>query len=308
VNIARAGMRIRAPGWLTDLFEPRLVMGVSPLGWGFRNETWKVELADGRRLAVTRLAAAETTDAAEAAEAIVARARLVQPRLVAAGIPAPAVVDLESAAVAGLLVTEFVEGIPGVELFGEEGGAAALGTMVGATWRKLVSVDPASLPLLTISGLGIAERWLTQSERLELSTHVRDASKILADRAPGFVHGDLVPVNIVVRHRSLAALLDLGSVRVADPLLDAAWFDWIVAFHHPAEEAAAWRAFVTSSGLDDQDATTRHLLRILPLVQLVELLNDDRLAAEQADHWIRMLRACLARARCPRRRRARRSP
>jgi aminoglycoside phosphotransferase (APT) family kinase protein len=269
-------------------------MGVSPLGWGFCNETWKVELADGRRLAVTRLAAGETT---EAAEAIVARVRLVQPRLVAAGIPAPAVVDLESTAGSGLLVTEFVEGIPGAELFGAEGGAALLGTVAGATWRRLVGVDPAGLPLVTISGLGIAERWLTLSERLELSTHVREASSILADRAPGFVHGDLVPVNILVRHRSLAALLDLESVRVADPLLDAAWFDWIVAFHHPGEEAAAWRAFVTSSGLDDRDATTRHLLRILPLVQLLELLDDDRLAAEQAAHWIRMLRACLARAR-----------
>jgi aminoglycoside phosphotransferase (APT) family kinase protein len=291
------------PGWITDLFEPGLVSAVSRLGWGFRNESWKVELADGQRLAVTRMARAE------AAASVVSLTRLVRPRLAAAGVPVPAVLQLGSKVPPGILVTDFVEGTPGAELFDEREGPAVVGSVLGSTWRKLANVDPSGLALpvianppaggrpSTAAALGRAEQWLTRSERRQLSAQIRAASDLLAGREPGFVHGDLAPVNVVIRDRTLAALLDFESVRLADPLLDAAWFYWIVAFHHPAQEAAAWRAFVTASGLDECDPTTRELLGILPLVRIVEILDDHGLSGGRADHWIRMLRACLARAR-----------
>jgi aminoglycoside phosphotransferase (APT) family kinase protein len=292
-----------APGWIIELFEPGFVRAVSPLGWGFQNETWKVELADGRPLAVTRI------DRAEAAAAVLSLTRLVRPRLVAAGVPVPAVVELGSTVPPGILVTDFVEGTPGAELFDEREGPAVVGSVLGSTWRKLADVDPSGLALpvianppaggrsSTAAALAHAGQWLTRSERRQLSAEIRAASDLLAGREPGFVHGDLAPVNVVIRDRTLAALLDLESVRLADPLLDAAWFDWIVAYHHPAHEAAAWRAFVTASGLDERDPTTRQLLGILPLIRLVEILDDHSLRSGRADHWIRMLRACLARAR-----------
>jgi aminoglycoside phosphotransferase (APT) family kinase protein len=302
IDVADARPRIAAPAWMTDLFDPEHIAGVSRLGWGFQNETWKVELTDDRRLAVTRFAAAE------AATSIIALTRLVQPRLVAVGVPAPPVVDLGSAAAAEILVTEFVEGIPGAELFDEEGGPTIVGSVMGSTWQKLAGVDHSglSLPAPWGSPAGAAswmarlariEPWLTRSEQRQLSVCIRAASDLLAGRQPGFVHGDLAPVNIVVRGQSLAALLDFESVRLADPLVDPAWFDWIVGFHHPAQEFAAWSAFVASSGLNDRDPTTRDLLRMLPLFRLVEILEDDHLTDERTDRWIRMLRACLARAR-----------
>jgi aminoglycoside phosphotransferase (APT) family kinase protein len=300
-DVANARHSVLAPGWITDVFGRDRIADVSRLGWGFQNETWKVELTDDRRFAVTRIAAAN------AAASTILLTRLVQPRLVAAGIPAPSVVDIELAATAGILVTEFVEGTAGAELFDQRDGPSTIGSVLGSTWQKLARVDHSglSLPAPWVRPKSVAwwrarlarvEPWLTRSERRQLSALIGTASDLLAGRQPGLVHGDLVPVNVVVRDGSLAALVDWESVRLADPLLDAAWFDWIAWFHHPAQEPAAWRAFVTASGLDDRDPTTQDLLRILPLMRLVEILEDDYRTDERTRRSIRMLRACLARA------------
>jgi aminoglycoside phosphotransferase (APT) family kinase protein len=302
VSVVHGRPRIPAPPWIASLFDPGLVDGASRLGWGFRNETWKVVLADGRRLAITRLADTE------AAASIASLATLVQPRVRAAGVPTPAVIDLGSASTTGVLITEFVDGTPGAQLLEDDDGPAVVGSLLGAAWRRLAAIDPTGLPLpatwadpdnlaaLSIARLTRAGRRLTRSERGRLSADIVAAANLLAGRQSGFVHGDLAPVNMVVRDRTLAALLDFEFVRLADPLLDAAWFDWIVAFHHPAEEPAAWRAFVASSGLDDREPASRDLLRILPAVRLLEILDDDRLTEERADRWLRMLRVCLARS------------
>jgi aminoglycoside phosphotransferase (APT) family kinase protein len=302
VSVAGAQPRVPAPRWIVDLFGPERIDDATRLGWGFRNETWKVDLADGRRLAVARLAAGET------AASIVALTRLVRPRLLAAGVPVPAVVELGTAAAAGVLVTEFVEGAPGAELLDVDGGPALVGSLLGTTWRTLAAIDPTGLPLPAMqgiaadgassaAGLARANRWLSRSEQRQLALVVDAGTNLQADRQPGFAHGDLAPVNILVRDGALAALLDFESIRLADPLLDPAWFQWIVAFHHPAAEPEAWRAFVASSRLDDGDVVARELLRILPTVRLLEILDDDRLTIEREAHWVRMLRSCLARPR-----------
>jgi aminoglycoside phosphotransferase (APT) family kinase protein len=291
---------MRVPAWLAATFVSGSIDEAVRLGWGFRNETWRVDLTDGRRLAVTRPADPV------AAPAVVALTRLIQPRLRVAGIPSPTIVDLAPGAPSAIVVTEFVDGTTGAEMLTQRGGPALIGGLLGDAWRRLRSVDPAGLPLpdawatprpladLSRARLSRAERWLTGQERRQSAAVIDALPELLAGRRPGFVHGDLVPVNTLVRDGSLAAILDFEFVRLADPLLDAAWFYQIVAFHHPSEEPAAWRAFVSAAGIDPDDPRTRDLLRALPLVRLLEILDGDD-HSEGTAHWLPILRSCIAR-------------
>ncbi|HTE65101.1 MAG TPA: phosphotransferase [Candidatus Binatia bacterium] len=293
--------RAPAPAWIGELLAPAQVSEASRLGWGFRNESWKVVLAGGQEIAVTRLADAE------AASSISTLTRLVGARLRAAGVPTPAVIETGGATTAPIMLTEFVAGTAGAALLDEPGGSGVVGSVLGATWRRLAAVNPAGLPISStwaaadvlvassVERLDRAAPRLAGPERRQVAAAIDSAGVLLAGRPPGFVHGDLVPVNIVVRDRALAALLDFEFARIADPLLDAAWFDCILAFHHPADEPIAWRAFVASAGLDDREPATHDLLRVLPIVRLLELLDEDRGQDDSVAHWIRVLRAWLAR-------------
>jgi len=293
--------RAPAPAWIGELLAPAQVSEASRLGWGFRNESWKVVLAGGHEIAVTRLADAE------AASSISTLTRLVGARLRAAGVPTPAVIETGGATTAPIMLTEFVAGTAGAALLDEPGGSGVVGSVLGATWRRLAAVNPAGLPISStwaaadvlvassVERLDRAAPRLAGPERRQVAAAIDSAGVLLAGRPPGFVHGDLVPVNIVVRDRALAALLDFEFARIADPLLDAAWFDCILAFHHPADEPIAWRAFVASAGLDDREPATHDLLRVLPIVRLLELLDEDRGQDDSVAHWIRVLRAWLAR-------------
>jgi aminoglycoside phosphotransferase (APT) family kinase protein len=235
----------------------------------------------------------------------VALTLLIQPRLRAAGIPSPTIVDLAAGAPSAVVVTEFVDGTTGAEMLTQPGGPELIGALLGDAWRRFRSVDTTGLPLpdawatprpladLSRARLSRSERWLTREEQRLAAAALDALPDLLAGRRPGFVHGDLVPVNMVVRDGSLAAVLDFEFVRLADPLLDAAWFDQIVAFHHPSEEPAAWRAFVSAAGIDPDDPRTRDLLRSLPLVRLLEILDGDD-HSEGAAHWLPILRSCIA--------------
>ena len=285
----------RLPGWLASALGPTPVDRASRLGWGFRNETWKVELADGRRLAVTRHADAG------AAPSIVSLTARIGPALRAADLPTPAIVDLGPAAT-GLLVTEFVEGTPGPELLDEPDGPAVVGSILGEAWRCLATVDPAGLELparwadpdglaaASMARLARTGHRFTAPERARLAADIGAARDLLAVRGSSLVHGDLAPVNVVIGEGTLVALLDVEFARLADPLLDAGWFDLIVAFHHPAAEPAAWDAFKRSGGLDDGEPRTRELLRILPRLRLLEILDAPDMTDDQAGHWVRLLR------------------
>jgi aminoglycoside phosphotransferase (APT) family kinase protein len=300
VIVPKASVEI--PAWIAGLSNDGLgaITSASRLGWGFRNESWKVVLADGRALAITRLADVE------AADTTIANTALLHPRLKAAGVAVPAIVDLENASSAGLLVTEFVAGTAGAELLGSPDGAALIGSLLGATWRRLGAVDPTGLrrsgpwedPVrlaeVAMARLGSLQPPLSAEQRAQLVADISAVRDLLADREPGFVHGDLVPVNMIVGpDRTLAALLDLEDARVADPLLDAGWFDLIVGYHHPSSQAASWAGFVVAAALDDQKPLTRALLRILPELRLLEMLDEPTLSAEAASHLMRLLRFSL---------------
>ncbi len=290
-----------APGWISDLFDPIAIVSAGRLAWGFRNEVWKVELVDGRRLAVTRFVDAR------AAPGIVSLTRDLRPRLEAAGVPVPAWSAADEASPA-ILVTDYVDGAVGAAVLDEPGGPALVGSLLGATWRRLAAVDPrrlgldatwtrpAELAVASEARLDRSSAALTRIEQRRLAEAIATLPGLLAGRPAGFVHGDLAPVNMLVRDRGLAALVDLEFARLGDPLLDAGWFDLIMAFHHAADEPAAWRAFASASGVALDDPVSRDLLRLLPLVRILEILDDPVLTAEGRAHWLAFLRSGLAAA------------
>jgi aminoglycoside phosphotransferase (APT) family kinase protein len=295
-----------APSWVASALGGGIAEAAR-LAWGFTNESWVATARDGRRLVATRLA-----DPA-AAEPLRVRTALARPRLAKVGLPVPAVLETPGGSTTPddadgrILVSEFVEGRPGPEVLGEPGGPALVGRLLGEAWRRLAGVDP--------SGLGLPARWaspdelasaarawavasaprLSRSARAQLNARLADLPSLLARRATGLVHGDLVPANVLVRGRDLAALLDLEAMRIADPLLDAGWFDWIVWFHHPADEPAAWEAFSEAGGAGERDETAMALVSLLPAIRLLEILADRTLASAASGRWLEQLVACLDR-------------
>lgn len=300
MNVGR-GSQVETPGWIAALFEPARIDDASRIEWGFRNEVWRVGLDDGRRMAVTRFA---DTGAAPSIVSLTAR---LGPRLRAVGVPSATVLEAGPAS-PELLVTDLVDGVVGAALLGEPGGPTVVGSMVGATWRRLAQVDTSGLGLdgtwLRPEGLVESSRsrleraapLLGEAPSLRLAEAIAVSAGLLAGRRTTFVHGDLVPVNFIIHDGEVAALVDFEFARVAEPLLDAGWFDSIVAFHHPGEHRAAWQAFLAASGIDADDPVTRDLLRILPMLRYLEILDDPSTAKADAPHWIAMLRQQLVRS------------
>jgi Ser/Thr protein kinase RdoA (MazF antagonist) len=112
----------------------------------------------------------------------------------------------------------------------------------------------------------------------------------LTGRPAGLVHGDFVPVNLLVREDRVVALLDLEAVRIGEPLLDAAWFEWILRHHHPEVADEAARAFAEWSGLDRTDGSTATLLAGLPAITILEILDRAAPAPAARLRWLEQLR------------------
>ncbi len=110
------------------------------------------------------------------------------------------------------------------------------------------------------------------------------------DRVPSvFAHGDLAPVNVLVRGTDVAAVLDLDRARLAHPLFDGAWFAWVVGHHHPDMARTAWRSFADVAGLPEREP--RAFAWLQPL-QLLERLATADAAADRA-RWAARLAAVL---------------
>lgn len=280
--------------WLATALGGDAPQDARRLGWGFSNETWDVTTVHGRRLAVTRFA--HPARAAPTARLMAA----VAPRLAAVGVPVPQLVSVDGAG-SGILTTTFIEGATGASLLGAAGGPVLVGRVMGTLWRQLRIVDAEGLPLATTPAApGVlaasAEATLARLaaslpglDVRRLSDSIRTVPALLKGRPSGFVHGDFVPANVLVREGAVVALLDFEAARPGDPLFDAAWFRWIVGYHHPEAAAAAWDAFRAAAEIDPTDPVVRELLRILPVVELLERL-DATTAERETEHWLAMLR------------------
>jgi aminoglycoside phosphotransferase (APT) family kinase protein len=279
------------------------VVAAAPARWGFTNRTTLATLADGRRVAVQRLA-----DRAAARR----RLRLGAPlaaRLAAAGVPAAALLGGDAAATPPYVVHAAVAGENGAEWLAGDRGAVRLARLMGALVARLAAVDARGLRLpaawsdpgrLARASRG---RLARVAPRLDAATvralraAIAGLEPLFAGRRPAFAHGDFAPVNVLVARRAdgrgwtVAALLDLEWARLADPLLDVAWWGWVVRFHHPGRWPVVWPAFLAAAGAageaEREPAAFAARVRTLQLLRLLELAERSRAGAD----WIVRLAA-----------------
>jgi aminoglycoside phosphotransferase (APT) family kinase protein len=283
------------PAWLAALF-PDGIAEAEPLGWGFTNISWRVTTVEGRRLAVTRLA----HDTGPPPRAGVVQA------LRDSGLPVARAVVRTPPWPDRIRVSELIDGVTGAALLGDPAGARLVGRLCGSVARRLSAIDP--------TGLGLPDEWadpkrigattrrraadagpdLAPAVRGRLAAAVERFPGVLAGRPAVVAHGDLVPVNVLARDGRLVGLLDLETIRVADPLLDAAWFDHIVGFHHPSVRAAARAGYAEGAELGLDDPVARTLLRVLATARILEIL-DGPVSADRRTGWLDHLRENLER-------------
>ncbi len=176
------------------------------------------------------------------------------------------------------VATRFVDGQAGSELLASAEQAATLGAIAGAAAASVARTSPDGLRLsrrwadreLLASAAG---RWLSAiAAGPDVNeSGARDGGSIPLHRAHALVaripsllaaspaavsHGDLAPVNLVVRDGALAGVLDLERMRMAPAAFDAAWFRYLVQLHHPECLQAVWPPFAAARNLPDVSGAT----------------------------------------------------
>lgn len=240
------------PAWVVEVAGEAIIAARSTL-WGFRHETWIVTGIDGRSFVVQRrVDRSDPTDP---------RGHAIPDLVRAAGLPTPEPVRVSVTGDQVVVTMPFVGGVVGAELLGTDQGAALVGRVCGEVAGRLASMDPTGIPLLRTwasgDGLRVASHHWMDRHQDALSDETRRHLLVALDRAvreidaatPQLSHGDLVPVNVLVRDDRVAAVLDLDRAQVAHPLYDAAWFAWVVSFYHGDVAHVACDAFARAAGL-----------------------------------------------------------
>lgn len=285
-----------APDWVTGVLGERL-SGAARLPWGFTNETWSATTLAGDRYAVTRMASPAMASFIVSAGPEIAR------RAGGVGLAMPVPIPSRSDPSRGIIVSGWLEGEPAMLLLRGGPEAAAVGQAMGRVWRQLGGVG--------VSGLGLDDTWARPMAlataaagwlaRVESSLDpswaagirsLIDMAAVMPRPRASFVHGDLVPANLLIGNGG-NVLLDLEAARIGDPLADAAWFRWIVRYHHPDLEPAAWSAFTAEAELTPEDPTSAALLEAYPVLRILEILAGPALSAADRDRWIAQLRSAL---------------
>lgn len=247
-------------------------------GWGFENETLLATLADGRRLIVKLLASRERAAAA------LRLAGDLPPRLAAAGIRAPHQLAADAAADPPYAVLEHIPGEPAAGFMGRPGGAAAVARAMGALLPQLARVPlagadldatwarPADLARQAAGQLGRCHALLGGAAAAQVHALIGALPAAFAGRPAVFAHGDFCPVNALLDGAHVVGLLDLEFARMADALFDAAWWGWVVRYHHAGRWASAWPKLLAAAGIANDTATN---LRIASLQRLrcLEMLD-----------------------------------
>jgi len=276
------------------------IVAVERCAWGFENRTDIVTLHDGRRLVVQRITNRSL------AQQKVRLARLLPDRLASVGVRAPRVIAADAAADPPYVVREYLAGAPGSTLMDSDADALRLAVEMGAILRRLASVPTAGVALHTgwSDPARMAHQAARQLERCHtlfdaatsrtLTTIIASVATHFAGRPRQFAHGDFCPINTLVEDDHVVALLDLEFARIADPLFDAAWWGWVVRYHHPARWAVAWPRFLDAAGIA-ADAATLERIGILQRLRCLEALDYSRMIdPERAALWLRHLSATLA--------------
>lgn len=295
---ARSATSVSVPAWVLEALGPDLA-DVGKLAWGFTNETWGATTPAGDRYALTRMASTA------AAEFVLRNGPEVARRVGIAGLEMPAPIAELSRPADRVVVSRWIDGVPAMQLLSARGGAEQVGRAIGDAWRQLADVDVAALGLDATWAGGrtlatTASDWLASvgpglraSAARSVGVVIDAVSAQPSVRRSGFVHGDLVPANVLLRP-SGPVLVDFEAARIGDRLFDAAWFRWIVAYHHPELAADAWRAFARAAALPP-DGGDPVLLDAYPVLRILEILAGGELSEASRARWVQQLDAALAR-------------
>lgn len=272
------------------------VAGVSVPGWGDRGATYRLDLADGRRFGARRSAGATGQRDAH-------RIAAVMVRLAGAGLPVPSPNVLDGIDATWLL-TPWIDGDTGAAWLGDRDRARHLADRMGRLAKLLSGVDPGGLGLdangTTSATLARTARSSLRRARSALDKRTRAALDAAVDRLDAnpdppavFAHGDFAPINVILdTEGEVVALLDLEHARVGSPLLDAAWWSWVVRHHHPDAWSVGWRSFATAADIDPDGAIELDIraLQLTRLLESVALAVDD----DTRSRWIRRLTEAAA--------------
>jgi aminoglycoside phosphotransferase (APT) family kinase protein len=310
------------------------VVAIEPCGWGFENRTVIVTLEDGRRLVVqqinSRALAGHKLHLARVLPDRLAAAGLRAPHLLAADAAADPPYGvreyLPGAPGASLMGT--IEGaIQVARAMGALLPRLALVETAGAGLSD-VWASPASLARQAQQQLDRCRSLLDDPASAALEATIAEVVAHFAGRPAVFAHGDFCPVNVllgtgdwglgtgdwglgnsdihlaaslpspVTRHPSpvtrVVGLLDLEFARIADPLFDAAWWGWVVRYHHLARWVHAWPQLLAAAGIADDQATAARI-RVIQRLRCLEMIDycATMRTREAAEMWVERLAATL---------------
>jgi aminoglycoside phosphotransferase (APT) family kinase protein len=249
--------------------------------WGNKNHTVIAKLADGRRVVIQHYPERGPADLRLLAARLVAEsphlgAALSVPRLIARGEDWAAFNFLD----------------------GENAYAAAGPDLAGAAWRDIAhdmgrlaaefrtvphSALPASPWDSTDALRDHAEPWLAHL-RPHVSESVFSSARAVIRDAPHvptseliFAHGDFGPQNVMVQGSRVTGLLDFEDARRAHPLLDTAWWIWLVRTHTPNAFETGWPAFQEGQGRRlNPDDPELHALGTLKLLETADAFRRTK--------------------------------
>lgn len=274
-----------------------------PAPWGSKNRTRIAELADGRQV-VTQLYS----------EPDIARLRLHAADQLAGplnehGVPVPRLLAYDLAGPPAWAAFERLPGAPAYDACGEDlsdASFAAVARQMGALVRRMAELDPAAfdLPRLWVDSDALTRAsngWLADLEpylsAADLSaTHeiIATLPRLFADRPAVVCHGDFGPQNVLVVGERLTGLLDLEDARMGDPLLDIAWWAWLVRAHTPVAFSRTWRGFLDAAGVDRGEAAFDERLIAIIVLRLLETADAFRRSApEKHASWAQRLSSTL---------------
>jgi aminoglycoside phosphotransferase (APT) family kinase protein len=290
------------------------VLAAERCGWGFENHTEIATLADGRRLVVQRIVSRVM------AGHKLQLADTLPGRLAAVGIRAPRQIAANADADPPYAVREYLPGEAGATRMGTIDGATQIARAMGALLPRLAAVDTAGMVLDSswANPIGLAEQSRRRIARCRalldipvvaaLEATIAELPAHFADRPAVFAHGDFCPVNVLIQHSNVQTLrqaqgklfersnvevvgvLDLEYARIADPLFDAAWWGWVVRYHHPERWVVAWPHLLAAAGIAPSAATTArmHALQRLRCLEMADYHAHEG-TPESAAMWIERL-------------------
>lgn len=272
------------------------VLAAERCGWGFENETALLTLSNEQHLIVQLI-----SNRARAAQTLRLAGELPA-RLLASGIGAPRQLAADASASPPYAIREYLLGTPAASRMGTIAGARRVAGAMGALLPRLAGLATHGIELdttwarpdaLAAHARGLLARCaplLAPGDAAVLEESIAALPAQFAGREVAFAHGDFCPVNALLAGDEVAALLDFEFARLADALFDAAWWGWVVRYHHPERWPFAWPALLAAGGIANDPANAARM-RSLQLLRCLEMLDDHAhgRTAGQASMWAERL-------------------